>query len=443
MRSLYGSYHKQGWVFFTEVCGRDPRGLHPNNERRAWLWDWASRGYGVIVRLNNGYEPTGTLPKHEHYDDFAAAAARWVELYLKRPELSPSEYTWTIQIANEQNNPREHPGGWDHPKEHITAEMYAEAFNKAYAKIKDVLPNAIVCPGAIDPYNYMPMKLLGNKRWRPLDYYTTMLDHIDALDGIILHAYIHGPDPGRVTALTRFGDGTGPLGDHYYDFQIYRLFMERIPGKWKDVPVYITEMNHICRPPAAPDCNDPNAMGWINENKGIVREIYREINRWNQRPYAQQIRCGLLYRWTGDAWAIENKSGVLEDFQQSLAEDYRWRTAPAITAPVAFAVSHARVKEEAIPEEEPEERHIVKPDDLKRIWGIGRQTEMVLNTLGIQIFEQLAHHEPEELESLIAETGLQTRHLDTWPEQARLIVAGKEEELLAMQIEMGKKPAER
>ena len=93
-------------------------------------------------------------------------------------------------------------------------------------------------------------------------------------------------------------------------------------------------------------------------------------------------------------------------------------------------------------EEMPEEmeRTIVHPDDLTRIWGLGRKSELVLNTLGIQIFEQLARYEPEQLDALIAETGLRTRHLETWPEQARLIVEGKEDELLEMQIEMGKTP---
>jgi predicted flap endonuclease-1-like 5' DNA nuclease len=433
IRGLYESRNKKGWIFFTEVCGRDPGGLGPNDEMRSRLWDWASQGYGVIVRLNNGYEPSGTLPKREHYDGFAAAAARWVELYLKRPELEPSAYAWTIQIANEQNNPREHPGGWEHPQEHITAEMYAEAFNKAYARIKDVLPNAIVCPGAVDPYNYMPMKLLGDAHWRPLDYFTTMLDHIDALDGIVLHAYLHGPDAARVTSLDRFGGGSGPLHDHYYDFRIYRLFMERIPGKWRDVPAYITEINHICRPRAAPDCNDPDAMGWVDGSKpqhqGIVQAIYEEINRWNETPHAQQIRCGLLYRWTGDAWAIENKPGILEAFKESLEKDYRWRKAPTVAPSVASAMRDG-VRE--VPAREMrEERRILRPDDLKRIRGIGRKSEMVLNTLGIRIFEQLAAYEPERLRRLIAETGLRTRYLDTWPEQARRIVEGTEAEARA------------
>jgi predicted flap endonuclease-1-like 5' DNA nuclease len=216
--------------------------------------------------------------------------------------------------------------------------------------------------------------------------------------------------------------------------------MERIPGQWKDVPVYITEMNHICRPPAAPACNDPNAMGWVNQNLGIVQEIYKELDRWNQRPYAQQIRCGLLYRWMGDAWSLHDRPGILDDFKQSLDSDYRWRTTQAGAADFSFTAMAAAPEEEIEVAPEEMERTIVHPDDLTRIWGLGRKSEMVLNTLGIEIFEQLARYEPEQLETLIAESGLRTRHLETWPKQARLIVEGKEDELLEMQIAMGKEP---
>ena len=166
-------------------------------------------------------------------------------------------------------------------------------------------------------------------------------------------------------------------------------------------------------------------MGWSNQNLGIVREIFRELNRWNQAPYAQQIRCGLLYRWSGDAWAIEGRQGVQEDFQQALERDYRWRILPVAEAAFSFAAPSAEKEEEEAPSLD--ERSIVKPDDLKRIRGVGRKTEMVLNTLGIQIFEQLAQYTPEELKALIAETGLRTRYLETWTEQARHIVEGQDE----------------
>ena len=169
-------------------------------------------------------------------------------------------------------------------------------------------------------------------------------------------------------------------------------------------------------------------MGWVDgssaEHKGIVHAIYQEINRWNQRSHAQQIRCGLLYRWTGDAWAIEDKPGILEAFKQSLEHDYRWRTTS--TVPRSFALAEQEVEDEGVAREPQEERRLVKPDDLTRIRGIGRKSEMVLNLLGIHIFEQLAQYEPERLRQLIAETGLRTRYLDTWPEQARRIAEGKE-----------------
>ncbi len=245
MRGLYHESGKTGWILFTEICGRHARSIDLNPEIRRRLWNWADAGYGVIIRLNHGYEAGGTLPESRLYDDFAAAAARWVEVYLTDSARPSSSYTWTIQIGNEQNNPREHPGGFDNPVEHITAAHYADAFNRTYARIKAVVPNAIVCPGGLDPFNYMPMKKLGNARWRPLDYFSEMLDGIDALDGVILHLY-SGPDPAAITHLKRFGDGSGPR-QSYYDFQSYRTFMDT-SGQMARRPVYITEMNHIHRP---------------------------------------------------------------------------------------------------------------------------------------------------------------------------------------------------
>ncbi len=415
MRGLYHESGKTGWILFTEICGRHARSIDLNPEIRRRLWNWADAGYGIIIRLNHGYEPGGTLPESRLYDDFAAAAARWVEVYLKDGSRPSSSYTWTIQIGNEQNNPREHPGGFDHPVEHITAEGYADAFNCAYARIKAVVPNVIVCPGGLDPFNYMPMKRLGNVRWRPLDYFSEMLAGIDALDGVILHTYTHGPNPAAITHLKRFGDGSGPLGDHYYDFQSYRTFMERIPSKWRDVPVYITEMNHIHRPSGEHD------QGWVNQNVGWLRAAYSEIARWNQQPFAQQIRCALVYRWMGDAWAIEDKPEILTEYKHVLESDYRWRTAPQREAS-SFAA--ASLSNEGARPSELEERFLMFPDDLTQIAGIGEKAVAALNAAGIRIYEQLARLTPERLADIIGETGIRPQHLPTWPEQARLAAAG-------------------
>lgn len=421
IRQLYDGKGKQGWVFFTENCGRHAHNIHPVGEINNRFWGWANQGYGVIVRLNHGYEPGGTLPESKYYDDYANAAAQWVEVFLKDSHRTADDYTWTIQIGNEQNNPREHPGGFEHPIEHITAEKYAEAFNKTYAKIKSVLPNGIVCPGAIDPYNYMPMKKLGEARWRPLDYFEEMMDKIDALDGVILHAYTHGPNLDYVTHLKQFGDGTGPLWDHYYDFQTYRVFMERIPSKWRDVPVHITEINHIHRPSGEHD------QGWVNQNIGLVREFYEEIDRWNKGPYAQQIRCGLLYRWFGDQWAIADKGEVQADFRSALDSDRRWRI-PTAGGAYSFVPGTRKPSSEGVPSM-PEERSLVKPDDLTQLWGVGTKAAAILNAAGIFIYDQLANTTPERLMVIVGESGLRARFLRTWPEQASLAVAGEWDKL--------------
>jgi hypothetical protein len=57
-----------------------------------------------------------------------------------------------------------------------------------------------------------------------------------------------------------------------------------------------------------------------------VRAAYAEIDRWNQQPFAQQIRALLLYRWPNlDRWGFEDKRGVQPDLKQALREGYRWR----------------------------------------------------------------------------------------------------------------------
>jgi len=423
IRQIFEESGKRGWVFFTEVVQRQPQHVSLNPDLRNRVQDWMEQGYGVIVRLNHGYHPAGTLPESQHYDEFAQACARWVELYLKRDDLSPHDYTWTLQIANEQNNPSEHPGGLHHPKEHITPELYAQAFNKIYAAIKDVLPNAVVCPGAVDPYNSSPMPLLGHVRWRPLDYFQKMLDNIDALDGFILHAYTHGPSLDAITHLATFSDPF--LNDHYFDFQTYRQFMERIPARWKDLPVYITETNHVCRPENAPACDNPALQGWINANIGWVRKVYAEINGWNTTPYAQQIRGVCLYRWTGDQWKLHDKQGILEDFQQAMQRDYRWRIPKPTTAAVSFAAP-------SVAAEPVEERRLVVPDELQRIWGLGPKSERMLNAAGVMLFEQLAAMSPEQIRALLRECGLRVRYTESWPEQARLLAEDDLEAFIAL-----------
>lgn len=271
------------------------------------------------MRLNYGYEPAGTLPVRSQCADFARRCARYVE-------HSAGCHIWVI--GNEQNNVREHPGGADRPLEHITPELYAEAFNLVRQHIKAVQPEAIVVPGAVDPYNTYPWVKLGAKRNRPLEYFKAMLMGIEDLDGIALHTYTHWMDASLITRLTVFQDDflkPGTPQEHYYDFQAYRLFAEAIPEKWRDRPIYITESNHWLALDRRPNPSEERNVGWLNRDAGWVQAAYAEINRWNNIPYAQQVHCLLLYRWTGDRWAIEGLEELHKDFRKALAHDYRWR----------------------------------------------------------------------------------------------------------------------
>jgi len=312
---LFQGKDKAGWVLFTEAIGAEPQHTGGHD-----YTPWSHNGYGVIVRLNHRYEPGGTLPVRAKYADFARTCAAYVA-------NSRGCHVWIV--GNEQNNVREHPGGAKEPVEHITAQMYAEAFNLARRRIKEVQPEAIVVPGAVDPYNTYPWKLLGDRRNRPLEYFGEMLGHIDDLDGIALHTYTHWMDVGLITKPTVFQDPflqPGTPQEHYYDFQAYRPFAEAIPEKWRDRPIYIAEANHwvaMERQPRNPQ--EEARVGWVNRNRGWVQAAYAEIDRWNNTPHAQQIHCLLLYRWTGDAWAIERLREIHEDFKRALDHDYRWR----------------------------------------------------------------------------------------------------------------------
>jgi len=77
-----------------------------------------------------------------------------------------------------------------------------------------------------------------------------------------------------------------------------------------------------------------------------------------------------------------------------------------------------------------------KPDDLKKIEGIGPKVASLLNQAGITTFQQMVEAGAEKLESILDEAGLQMIDADTWPEQAILAAAGNWEALSKLQDEL-------
>jgi hypothetical protein len=88
------------------------------------------------------------------------------------------------------------------------------------------------------------------------------------------------------------------------------------PARFKNLPVYLTEANHLF------PVNE-SQFGWLDDNRGWIWKMYQAVNAWNAAGN-QQIHAALLYRWPQiDEWAIVNKPKVIEDFRQAVALRYR------------------------------------------------------------------------------------------------------------------------
>ena len=320
---------RTGWVLITEAVGHDPS-AHGAPDYR----EWSDAGFGVIVRLNNGYSPHGTIPHSRHYDDFAQRCANHVA-------GAKGAHIWII--GNEMNHANEQPGVQFNPtgftaEELITPEKYAECYKKARARIKALAGHADdqVVLGAVAPYTAV-LRYPGNESADWIKYFTDTLELIGAeLDGIALHAYTHGADPGLIF------DEKQPWPQYpglHYHFRAYRDFMRVIPPALRRLPIYITETDQS-------DDGQGHLLPWADVNSGWVRNAYQEIDNWNRTPGNQQIRCLLLYRWSPfDEWAIEGKGGVIEDMQMAAESGYKWSAAPlAGGKPFLTASDHLNVR---------------------------------------------------------------------------------------------------
>lgn len=305
-----------GWVLVTEAIGHDPNDRSGQDYRRL-----SDRNLGVIVRLNNAYNPGGTLPVEAEYGNFARRCANFVA-------ASQGCHIWII--GNETNHPIEWPGAdwnwgpdWPAPKspdkrgQDITPARYASCYKQCRTAIKAVSGHAAdqVLVAAPAPWNIL-LTYPANPNGDWVKYFTDILTAIGAgnLDGLTLHTYTHGASPALITSEEKMGDAR--FATRHYHFRTYQDYMNAIPAAMRSLPVYITE-------------TDQGDIPWENVNSGWVRAAYAEIDAWN-RANSQKIRSLVLYRWPqvqGDRWGIEGKAGVIEDFRQALGQRYQWAAA--------------------------------------------------------------------------------------------------------------------
>ena len=104
---------RKGWIVFTEELGADPAVSTGRSYRT-----FSDQGFGVIVRLNNGYFPNGTIPNSQQYANFARRCANFVaasegckiwiignemNYRIERPPIAP------LRIAPEVPRPQNAP----------------------------------------------------------------------------------------------------------------------------------------------------------------------------------------------------------------------------------------------------------------------------------------------------------------------------------------------
>jgi len=274
----------------------------------------ANQGFGVIVRLNNGYDSNGTLPNSSQYAQFAQQCASFVA-------GSKGAKVWIV--GNETNSPWERPGNnGGQGGEVITPALYAQCFALVRAAIKKLPGHDLdwVVPSAPAPWNNQTT-YPGNANGDWVQYFKDTLNQCIAQkatpDGIAMHTYTHGMDPAFITSEEKM---VAPFTAYHKHFRTYRDFMAAVPTSLKTAPVFITETQ-----PADPDW-------WQDRNVGWVQAAFKEINDWNAVAANQPIQALCLFRWqTGNPqWSISDKNAVKADFQAALQNNYkvRWATPP-------------------------------------------------------------------------------------------------------------------
>lgn len=386
MRSPDGE-NAQGWVLFTEAIGHNP-----DDRTGLDFSTFSDQGYGIICRLNNGYEPEGTIPHSSQYENFARRVANFVS-------ISRGCKIWII--GNEMNYAVERPGiviDWsrhasrrDGPAEEadpmrrglpvrfnvlpdnsaeirttraaiveqgeiITPERYARCYRLCREAIHRIPGHEddLVLVGAVAPWNTQTIypagaNYAGNANGDWVQYFADILKELGPrhCGGFALHAYTHGPDPALISDETLLPP---PFQQHHREFRVYRDFMAAVPREMRHLPVFITETDQ--------------STPWLDDNHGWVQAAYAEINEWNQanrldglpdsqrQTTRQQIRALVLYRWPRlDRWFIAGKFGVVADFEAAVQHGYRWQGSE-VTETVATATRTlpAAQRQDALPD---------------------------------------------------------------------------------------------
>jgi Peptidase family M23 len=249
-------------------------------------------GIRVIVRWNYSFAKSdgglGTFPTRDLYNDFARWCAQSIKL---------SRGVWGHIIGNEPNRPGERPDYQNEANQGtpITPDDIATIYNMVYR----ALPKETrVSPPAIDPTNAQTAK--------PLDYWRGIVKKIAGAEFFALHSYSFGSNQPVDSA-----DIFQHMPEQFHSFRMWEKQAEIISkAGYVRVPLIITETNHLY-------LTDGQTTGWESNAGGWISNVYDYVRRWNAEPGSQYVHGICMYRFRGDAWAIENIPELLRALRDS------------------------------------------------------------------------------------------------------------------------------
>jgi hypothetical protein len=202
---------------------------------------------------------------------------------------------WGWTISNEANNLRESPDGV-----RLRAFDVVEAYNRIR---RGVAADIRMSPGALDPFNAQ----LGNVA----DWFSIIYENIDGADFVAMHGYIRGPDSSLVLSKDKFQDAPLQWQSLNYVGCVLDL-LEYLPDKYKELPVYVTEFNHLWISTEA-----DGKCGWVTDQRAgeVIAAAYGVA-------LANKFGGLAIYRWMSDDWFVYNNHQVLDTVRKLIEEVY-------------------------------------------------------------------------------------------------------------------------
>jgi len=243
----------------------------------------ANAGIRVVCRVQWGYaDGEGTPPPPKHAASFAQAVIATIR---------NSSGVWGWHILNEPNNPAEWSGGYPHVTHIFSPEKYVEIYNDIWQGVR---VNDLVAPAPLDPYNVVAREF--GQPGDPKDWADYIYDHVTGADFVALHAKTQGADPAECWSGEKFSDA--PLTGRYLHLRTTEDQLSWIPTRYRELPVYVTEVNPQRQADGSLGWDESIAVEWIRQSAAYFR--------------TQPVDGIMYYRYdVADPWGLAMNTAAL------------------------------------------------------------------------------------------------------------------------------------